>query len=286
MNATSSCDHSAYSTMASEHYENFPVASWLLPASLRSAVATIYAFARKADDFADEGELETNERIALLDDYRHKLNIIRQGKKTDDPLFENLAVTINNHKLPWQAFYDLLSAFTQDVHQQRYNNYAELLDYCSRSANPVGLLLLHLVNRATPELVEKSNAICSALQIINFLQDIAIDYDKGRIYLPLDELEKFAVTEAHIQDRQFDQRWQALIQFQLDRVQALMLSGANLPNALHGRIKYEIRATVASGLHVIKLLRQRNQTGFTNQPRLQTQDWVKIGFRTLIYPYS
>lgn len=286
MNTSSSGDRHAYSAMANEHYENFPVASWLLPASLRSAVATIYAFARKADDFADEGELETTERIALLDDYRHKLDIIRQGKKTDDPLFENLAATINKHNLPWQAFYDLLSAFRQDVHQHRYNNYAELLGYCSRSANPVGLLLLHLVNRATPELVEKSNAICSALQIINFLQDIAIDYDKGRIYLPLDELEKFAVTEIHIQDRQFDQSWQALIQYQLDRVQTLMLSGADLPNALHGRMKYEIRATVASGIHVIKLLRQRNQTGFTNQPRLQTQDWVKIAIRTLIYPYS
>ena len=286
MNTTSSGDHRAYSAMASEHYENFPVASWLLPASLRSAIATIYAFARKADDFADEGELEASERIALLDDYRHKLDIIRQGKHTDDPLFLNLAVTINSHKLPWQAFYDLLSAFRQDVHQHRYKNYAELLDYCSRSANPVGLLLLHLVNHATPELVEKSNAICSALQIINFLQDIAIDYNKGRIYLPLDELKKFAVTEAHIQDRQFDQHWQSLIRYQLDRVQALMLSGADLPNALHGRMKYEIRATVTSGLHVIKLLQQRNQTGFTNQPRLQARDWVKIGFRTLIYPYS
>jgi len=286
MNNESTADHGACATLASEHYENFPVASWLLPASLRTAVATIYSFARKADDFADEGDIEAVERIALLDDYRNKLDSIRQGKEPDDPLFRNLAVIIKSHKLPWQAFYDLLSAFRQDVGTHRYNNYTELLDYCSRSANPVGLLLLHLVNRATPELVEKSNTICSALQIINFLQDIAVDYDKGRIYLPLDELEKFAVTEAHIQNRQFDQNWQALIQFQLDRVEALMLSGADLPNALHGRMKYEIRATAASGLQVIKLLRQRNQAGFSNQPRLQTLDWVKIAIRTLIYPYS
>ena len=286
MNTSSTGDHLTYSAMASEHYENFPVASWLLPASLRSAVATIYAFARKADDFADEGELEATERIALLEDYRCKLDTMQQGKPVDDPLFQNLASIINHHELPWQAFYDLLSAFTQDVSKHRYHNYAELLDYCSRSANPVGLLLLHLVNHATPELVEKSNAICSALQIINFLQDIVVDYDKGRIYLPLDEFDKFSVTETHIQNRQFDQHWQALIEFQLDRVQTLMLSGADLPNALHGRMKYEIRATVASGLHVIKLLRQRNQTGFSNQPRLQARDWVKIAIRTLIYPYS
>lgn len=286
MNPGNTGNQIPFQLLADTHYENFPVASWLLPASLRSPVATIYAFARQADDFADEGNIEKPERLLLLDSYRQKLEDIQQGRKSDDILFNNLAGIINKHNLPWQAFYDLLSAFSQDVSVNRYKTYSMLLDYCSRSANPVGLLLLHLANRARPELIEKSNAICSALQIINFLQDIAIDYDKGRIYLPLDELEQFNVTEQHIRERIFDSSWQALINFQIDRVEKLMLSGASLSEYLPGRMKYEIRATVSSGLHVIGLLRQRNQYGFTNQPRLRTRDWVMITGKTLLYPYK
>lgn len=286
MNPGTASNKGAFQALANSHYENFPVASWLLPAGIRSAVATIYTFARQADDYADEGELEASERLQLFDAFRNKLDLSRSGDPVNDPLFESIREIVHQHNLPWHAFYDLLSAFAQDVSVTRYNTYADLLDYCSRSANPVGLLLLHLVNRAQPELVEKSNAVCSALQIINFLQDIAVDFEKGRIYLPQEDMNKFGVSERHIENMTFDPAWQQLIDFQIDRVEKLMLSGADLPQYLAGRMKYEIRATVTSGLHVIKLLRSRNREGFSNQPRLGAGDWVMIGLKTLLYRYK
>ena len=181
--------------LSQTHYENFPVASILMPARLRQPVALIYAFARQADDFADEGNLLPDERLAKLDGFRHQLDQIAQHKPCESPLFEALAAAITQHQLPLQPFYDLLDAFCQDVTKSRHTNYAELLDYCRRSANPVGLLMLHLYGQATPQNIHYSNAICSALQLINFWQDIAHDYQKGRIYLPLEDMARFGITE-------------------------------------------------------------------------------------------
>ena len=284
MTITAADNHARYQHQADSHYENFPVASWLLPPALRHPVSVIYAFARNADDFADEGDMGREERLAKLDDYRNRLYRIQRNEPVNDPLFPELKKVIDAYDLPYQAFHDLLSAFSQDVDTSRYPSRETLLDYCSRSANPVGLLLLHLVKRIDPQAVQESNAICSALQIINFLQDISVDYEKGRIYLPLNELEQFGIAEHHIAGRIFDDNWRRFISFQLDQVEQLMRFGALLPCRLPGRMKYEIRATVVSGLQVIKLLRKRNRAGFTNQPRLRLPDWVMIAFKTIFYP--
>jgi len=163
--------------MAVDHYENFPVASILLPRHLRSAVTDIYRFARGADDIADEGDAPPVERLAALQEYREAILLIANGDIPADR-FRPLAHTIEKHALPTEAFLDLLSAFDQDIVQKRYQSYADLLDYCRRSANPVGTLMLHLYKTTDAHAMELSAAICSALQLINFLQDVAIDWKK------------------------------------------------------------------------------------------------------------
>ena len=164
--------------MPVDHYENFPVASILLPRRLRRPVEAIYRFARSADDIADEGDASNEQRLQALAAYGAELDHIERGQRPSAPGFGLLAEVINEWSLPIQLFRDLLDAFAQDVVKKRYADYAELLDYCRRSANPVGRLLVHLVDRGSDENLRRSDCICSALQLINFWQDIAVDWKK------------------------------------------------------------------------------------------------------------
>src|SRR5213083_656215 len=209
-------------------YENFPVASVLLPAALRRPVSLIYRFARTADDFADEGDLAPQERLALLAGYRAELRRIEAGRSPESPLFRELSEVVAAHRLPLAPFHDLLDAFSQDVTKRRYANFAELMDYCRRSADPAGRLMLHLYGAADARNVAQSDAICSALQLINFWQDVAIDWDKNRIYLPQEDLRRFGVTEADIAGRRNTPAWRALMAFEVERARAMMLAGAPL----------------------------------------------------------
>src|SRR5690606_17743260 len=218
--------------MAATHYENFPVASLLLPLEFRHPVSQIYRFAREADDFADEGERADAERLELLGRFRSQLERIARGEPADYAWLGSLERVIRQHRLPVEPFLDLLSAFSQDVTHKRYATYAEVMDYCRRSANPIGRLLLALFDRATPENIAHSDAICSALQLVNFWQDVAIDYAKDRIYLPQDEMRAHGVTERHVAEGRCDDAWRALMQFQVDRARALLRSGAPLGRAL------------------------------------------------------
>jgi len=266
------------------HYENFPVASLLLPKRLRPAVAAIYAFARSADDFADEGDLPAEERLRLLAGYREELDKIGRNEPTDHPVFHRLRPHIAAHRLPLPLFYDLLDAFAQDVAQDRYADFAELTDYCRRSADPVGRLLLHLFGAATPENLERSDAICSALQLINHWQDVGIDIGKGahgRIYLPRDEMARFGVTEDDLLRRHASADFRRLMAFQVDRARALMLSGAPLGRALPGRIGLEIRAIVAGGLALLDKIEAVDYDVFARRPTLAGLDWLRVFFKAL-----
>lgn len=266
------------------HYENFPVASLLLPARLRPAVAAIYAFARSADDFADEGDLPATERLHLLGEYQAELDRIERDEPTDHPIFLRLRPHIVRHHLPLQLFRDLLDAFMQDVGKDRYADFAELMDYCRRSADPVGRLLLHLFAAATPENLKRSDAICSALQLINHWQDVGIDIDKGpqgRIYLPLDELARFNVGADDLRRRVAGPDFRALMKFQVDRARALMLSGAPLGRDLPGRIGLEIRAIVAGGLRILDKIEAADYDVFGHRPILGTLDWPRIFWKAL-----
>ena len=263
------------------HYENFPVASLLVPARLRDAVGVIYRFARTADDFADEGDAAPAERLASLHSYRVELDRIASNQPPETALFADVAGIVRDHRLPLAPFYDLLSAFSQDVVKARYASFDELLDYCARSANPVGRLMLHLFSAADAPNLLRSDAICSALQLINFWQDVPIDWKKDRVYLPLDEMAHFRVTEAHIDQALSDAAWRELITFQMDRSRSMMQSGAPLGRALHGRFGLEIRITIQGGLAILDKLEAANCDMFRHRPVLRLHDWPLLFLRAL-----
>jgi squalene synthase HpnC len=267
--------------MAVDHYENFPVASLLLPRRLVPAVQAIYAFARSADDIADEGDARPEQRLADLKEYEAALVHIEMGAPQDDPMFASLATTIAAHALPFRPFHDLLSAFRQDVTVSRYQTYDELLDYCRRSANPVGVLMLHLYGAATPDNVRDSDAICTALQLINFWQDVAIDEGKERIYVPLEDLARFAISPAHLHAPAAHGKWRTLMRFEVERTRALMLAGAPLALRLPGRIGFELRLVVQGGLRILEAIEEVDYDVFRRRPALRRADWLKVFWRAL-----
>lgn len=267
--------------MSVGHYENFPVASLLLPAPLREPVAVIYRFARAADDFADEGDDPPERRLERLNDFTSRLSRIQRGDIPDDPLFKDVARIVGEHSLPLTLFEDLLSAFRQDVRKRRYANYAEVLDYCRRSANPIGRLLLHLFKQTTESNLQRSDAICSALQIINFWQDVKIDHAKDRVYLPQDEMQRFGVGEAHLREGRCDEAFKGLMAFQCERARKLMLEGAPLKESLQGRIRLEIAMTIEGGLRILEKLAQAGYDMFRRRPVLTWLDWPLLLSRAL-----
>lgn len=267
--------------LAGSHYENFPVASVLLPMRLRKPIALIYSFARQADDFADEGDLLPEQRLVLLNGFVQELDRIRDGKPPQTPFFAALQAMMQAHQLPLQPFYDLLDAFSQDVVKKRYENFGEVMDYCRRSANPIGRLLLQLYGHATPRNIGMSDAICSALQIINFLQDVAIDYRKDRIYFPLDEMRKYKIDEQHIAAGKADSTWSLFMEFEINRARKLLQSGAPLGLALPGRMGLEMRSIIAGGERILHKLHKSRGDMFNQRPVLKPWDWAYMLYRAV-----
>jgi phytoene synthase len=215
-------------------------------------------------------------RLRKLDAFRSQLVAPRE------PLFQDVAKIIQQHGLPVQLFSDLLAAFTQDVTKKTYENYSTLLDYCRRSANPVGRLLLHLFKRTTDSDLQRSDAICTALQLINFWQDVDIDYTNDRrIYLPQDEMARFGVAERHLQDKVCDEAWKNLLSFQTKRTRELMLSGSDLGKSLPGRIGLEIRTTVQGGLRILEKIERAGYDVFRRRPKLEAFDWPLLLLRAV-----
>lgn len=265
--------------MGVDHYENFPVASWLLPAHLRAAVRAIYRFARTADDIADEGDDAPPLRLAKLAELAAQLDAIEAGRASDWP---DLAEAVRRHALPIALLRDLLSAFAQDVTVQRYADYPALLDYCRRSANPIGRLLLHLYRRNEPALAAQSDAICTGLQLTNFWQDVALDFAKGRIYLPAAELQRFGVGEDAIGAGRVDAAWSALMAAQTARARAMLESGAPLARALGGRIGFELRLVVQGGLRILERIDAVAGDVFRHRPLLGADDWLRMSARAAL----
>lgn len=277
--------------LANSHYENFPVASIFLPQYLREPIALIYSFARQADDFADEGELRIEQRLDLLNGFRNELELLQAYIKPKSSFFVSLGAMIKAKKLPYDPFYDLLNAFSQDVTKTRYADYDEVLDYCSRSANPIGRLLLHLYGQSNTANIQLSDNICTALQIINFLQDIAIDFKKNdgkqRIYLCQDEMAAFNITESQIEDfvddkQEIDENWQQFILFNLHRVKALLYAGKPLGRILTGRVGFEMRMIIAGGERIIAKINKVNGDIFKFRPTLNYLDWLIIFLKALM----
>lgn len=268
--------------MSVEHYENFPVASWLMPAHLRPAVKIIYAFARSADDIADEGDASDAQRLDALTHYETQLRLIQDNQPqltTPEPLFRELAVIIHQYQIPISHFFDLISAFKQDIVRKSYTNFTELLDYCNRSANPVGRIMLHLYQENTPENLVQSDQICSALQLINFWQDVAIDWQKSRVYLPQDDLQHYQIDIAQIAAGKHHAGWQALMQFQIDRARAMMIAGAPLCKKLPGRLGFELRLVVQGGLRILERIEQVKMDVFLQRPTIKSSDALRLFWR-------
>jgi len=267
------------------HYENFPVASVLVPARYRGAVVAIYRFARAADDIADEGNAPAAARHRALDAFGRGLDAIERGETPVEPPFAALAAVVREHNLPIGLFRDLLSAFAQDVDTTRYSTFVDVLDYCRRSANPVGRLLLAMYRVDDAQALAQSDAICTALQLANFWQDVAIDWRKDtRLYLPLEDLDRFGVTLAQIANGVCDERFTRLMAFETARTRSLFDDGRPLMRRLPWRLGLELAAVIAGGSRVLERIDAVRGDVFTRRPVLGKRDWALLALRMLAPP--
>jgi len=267
-----------------DHYENFPVASVLCPPRLRPAVAAIYWFARRADDLADEGDASAPQRLADLAQYRRELDDCLAGAPATGrwpQVFGPLADAIRVSSLPAPLLHDLLSAFEQDVVKHDYADRAELLDYCRRSANPIGRLLLHLHGIGDDTSLVRSDAICTALQLANFWQDLTIDTARGRLYVPLADRARHGVGASALLDRRDSAETRALVADLVDWARSLMLAGAPLVHALPGRAGWELRLVVQGGLRILEKIERMGFASLCSRPALGWLDAPLLGWRAL-----
>jgi hydroxysqualene synthase len=256
-----------------DHYENFPVASWLCPPALRPAIRAIYAFARAADDLADEGPAAAPQRLADLAAFEADLHTAASGGTASprwQAVFEPLAEAIRRHGLPLPLLEELLSAFRQDVVQHAYADRAELLDYCRRSANPIGRLLLHLYGVGDADALQRSDHICTALQLANFWQDLSVDSRRGRLYVPLGDCARHGVAPASLLAGNDGGETRALVAAMVGWTRAMMLHGAPLVHRVGGRAGWELRLVVQGGLRILERIEQR---GFDSIHRRSTLHW-------------
>lgn len=270
------------------HYENFPVASWLCPAHLRQPIAAIYAFARAADDIADEGDASAAQRLLTLQDYRQELHAIAQGQAPQTPwasIFGPLQHNLQQHQLPVALLDDLLSAFVQDIEHTRdgatYANRAQLLDYCRRSANPVGRLLLHLYGVQDAPSLAQSDAICTALQLINFWQDLSEDIPRGRHYLTDADCQQWGVSRPALAAQLVTPAIQKLIASNVDWARDLMQKGSPLVHRLSGRIGWELRLVVQGGLCILDKVAAQNGASLHTRHTVRKSDAPRILWRAL-----
>ncbi len=266
------------------HYENFPVASWLCPPVLRPAIRAVYAYARTADDLADEGPAAAADRLCDLAAFEADLHAAASGKAASlrwRGVFEPLADAVHRHGLPLPLLTDLLSAFRQDVVCHVYADRAELLDYCRRSANPVGRLLLHLYGVSDGGALRQSDAICTALQLANFWQDLSVDTRRERLYIPLADCTRHGVAPASLLAGDDSTETRALIAEMVGWSRAMMLHGAPLVHRVRGRAGWELRLVVQGGLRILERIEQRGFDALRRRPTLGWTDAPKLAWRVL-----
>ncbi|MEZ5285933.1 MAG: squalene synthase HpnC [Vicinamibacterales bacterium] len=302
--------YAACHALARRHYENFPVASWLLPPAVRPQVAAVYAFARTADDIADEPGMEPGERLARLEGYRRRLiaSVAGQGSgwwrrpdgwldpagaagasasgganPTPDQIFPALLDTMTRFKLPMPLFTDLLSAFEQDVTVTRYETWVDVLDYCRRSANPIGRIMLRLSSYADAELDRASDAVCTALQLTNFWQDLAVDWSRGRLYVPAEVWRARGADPADLDAATWSPAWRAALADCGAYTRDLFSRGRPVCDGVGGRLRYQLRATWLGGSRVLDRLERGDFDVFRERPSLGASDAMVIACRTLAW---
>ncbi|MBA4406212.1 squalene synthase HpnC [bacterium] len=270
------------------HYENFPVVSLFLPKHLRKHVAVVYQFARQADDLADEGNINSELRTCLpagkvenLELYKNHFTNCLNGKYESD-FWYALGNTITEYKLTPKYFYDLISAFKQDLQKTRYQTFDELINYCERSANPVGRIILEFFSIHDAESLRFSDAVCTALQLTNFYQDVSVDIKKDRIYIPLEELQKFGVTENQFEFRENNTNFEQLVRYQVERTKLLFIEGRNLVSRLPKELGSQIYMTILGGEKILSKIEKTNYNVISVRPKLSKLDYLTIYLKTLV----
>ncbi|MBK7688327.1 MAG: squalene synthase HpnC [Elusimicrobia bacterium] len=266
--------------LAQSHYENFPVASRWIPADLRGPVAAVYAFARTADDFADEPGPEAPERLARLADWRRRLDRCSVDAEGHE-IFVALADTVRRFDLPLDPFHRLITAFERDVTVHRHPTYDQLLDYCRHSADPVGELVLRLHRAWTPQRGRWSDAICTALQLANFWQDVIVDAAKDRIYAPLEDLAAAGIAETDYLKGPATPALRAFMYRQIERTTALFDQGRPLLTDAPSGLRKELRLVWLGGMEILKKIQKRNGDVWSGRPALTKWDWLRLGGKWL-----
>lgn len=262
--------------LARRHYENFPTASLLVPRDKRDALAAIYAFARHADDIADEPGVDR--RLEQLAEWRGKLAECFAGR-VEHPVFIALRDAVERFNLSEIHFQNLLRAFEQDVTVNRHKDFASLLSYCTCSANPVGRLVLELFAHRDARRFELSDHICTALQLANFWQDVEIDLSRDRIYLPLDDMERFGYSLEDLSARRADERWQKLMVFEIGRTWELFEKGKPLPELVEPELRRQLRLTWLGGTTILRKIEEAGYDVFRRRPKLSKWDFLRLLLR-------
>jgi hydroxysqualene synthase len=286
MSASDTALRAAYAEcqkLASQHYENFPTASYLVPRDKRDALAAVYAFARYADDVADEPGVEN--RLEKLADWRAKLNASYEGN-IDHPIFLALQDSAKRFGLSRQNFENLLHAFESDVVVNRHRNFDSLLAYCTCSANPVGRLVLELFGYHDPHLFNLSDNICTALQLANFWQDVAVDFSRDRIYLPQEDMERFHYTLDDLRAGRCDTRWKELLCLEIARTRELFERGKTLPEEVQGKLRTQLRLTWLGGTEILAKIETVSYDIFRRRPSLSKWDFLRLYWRARRSPLT
>ena len=267
--------------IARNHYENFPVASRFIPKDVRKYIWSIYAFARIADDYADEPGFTVAKRLDNLNKWELYLHESYSGNPTHR-VFAALAETVDRFQIPIELFQNLLKAFRSDVIVKRYETVEDVLEYCHHSANPIGRLMLLLFNYRSETMLELSDHICTALQLTNFWQDITVDLEKDRIYIPLEDFEECSYSEQDLQTKVFDERFQSLLALQVRRTIELFEVGRPLIHMVDRNLSWELKLTWNGGMRILHKIQKQNYDIFSQRPKLSFFDKLTLLFHSFL----
>jgi len=259
--------------LASDHYENFPVASFLFPKEIRKDVALIYKFARVADDIVDEGDFLPEQRVEVLSKFKNDFNNALNNNYNNS-FWKLLNGTIQRRNLTPQNFSNLLIAFEQDVFKNEYESYQELLRYCENSANPVGRIILELYGIKKEEVIKLSDKICTALQLTNFWQDVSIDLKKGRVYIPIEDFIKFDCEKSILFSEQISDELRQIIKLEIERTKRMFAEGSKILEFLPGRLKWQIKWSINGGIKILEKIKKNNYDVLNYKPTLTKIDYI------------
>ena len=264
------------------HYENFTVGSLVLGKDMREAIITLYAFARLGDDIADEGNHSKKERTEQIQYLKNHLKKIEFNQKINDSYFKILQILYIKYKFRINNLYRFINAFNEDINHQQYAQFSDLIRYCDNAANPAGELILSLVKQDNKENVRQSNAICTALALINFAQGVVEDFEKGRIYIPKDEMKTFNLKVEDIQQRNFTKYWVKYKKYWVERNCQILESGLGLGEKIKGRLGIEIQMVECAALLLLKRMKRNSCNLFVSPPKIKTLDWIFIFFKVAL----